>query len=209
MIKHLCTVKPSFSNNGAKQDLLMAFICLGLLIPAHTFAQSDENDSSNIEAIHVKKKEKAEPAYPKVVGYLSFILPIVTLQGGETTTNFSSATSIGFPTGVNVFYSRRFGFSYEFTPTIKTVNGNSKMSNLLFDPGPMFRFNHGFTIIPRLAFETSGRFGVTPVFNEVYLHTKEVNYFVAMSLPYRIGADNGVQQPGSIGLNLQFGFIFN
>jgi hypothetical protein len=214
MIRNLHAVKTTSPFHNTKQGILMAFICLGLLIPAHLFAQSsdsDENDSSNVETINnkVKKKETAEPTYPKVVGYLSFIIPIVTLQGSTSTTNFSSATSIGFPTGVNVLYSKKFGFSYEFTPTIKTVNGASKMSNLLFDPGPMFRFGHGFTIITRLAFETSGRYGVTPVFNEVYLRTKAVNYFVALSLPYRVGEDDGAQTPASIGLNLQIGFIFN
>jgi len=40
----------------------------------------------------------------------------------------------------------------------------------------MFRFDHGFTIITRLAFETSGRYGFTPVFNQIYARTKAVNY---------------------------------
>jgi hypothetical protein len=79
------------------------------------------------------------------------------------------------------------------------------MSNLLFDPGTMFRFQHGFTIITRLAFETSGRYGFTPVFNQVYARTKAVNYFVALSLPTRF-AD---AEPFSLGLNLQLGFTFN
>jgi hypothetical protein len=104
-----------------------------------------------------------------------------------------------------VLYSDHFGFSYEFTPTIKAPDGNSKMSNLLFDPGTMFRFDHGFTIITRAVFGTSGRYGFTPVFNQVYARTKAVNYFVALSLPNRFG-DN---EAYSIGLNLQIGFIFN
>jgi hypothetical protein len=79
------------------------------------------------------------------------------------------------------------------------------MSNLLFDPGTMFRFDHGFTFISRLAFETSGRYGFTPVFNQVYARTKYVNYFIAGSLPARFG--NGA--PASIGFNVQFGFTFN
>ena len=202
MDKHLCT----------KQGIIMALIIAGLLITGHSFAQTTDEEVANptgeTEGTHHKRK-LPEAVYPKVVGYLSFIIPTATLQDNKVTTNFSSATSIGFPTGVNVFYSSKFGFSYEITPTIKTTNGNSKMSNLLFDPGPMFRFKHGFTIIPRLAFETSGRYGVTPVFNEVYLRTKAVNYFVALSLPMRTGADNGVQASGSLGLNVQFGFIFN
>ena len=69
----------------------------------------------------------------------------------------------------------------------------------------MFRFDHGFTFISRLAFETEGRYGFTPVFNQVYLRTKDVNYFVALSLPARFGDS----EPASLGLNLQIGFTFN
>jgi hypothetical protein len=69
----------------------------------------------------------------------------------------------------------------------------------------MFRFNQGFTIITRLAFETSGRYGFMPVFNKVYLRTKAVNYFIAGSLPMRVGND----APFFIGANIQIGFIFN
>jgi hypothetical protein len=152
------------------------------------------------------QKVAAKPTYPKVVGYLSFILPLETLQSRNFTPNFDHhTTSIGFPIGVNVLYSDRFGFSYEFTPTVKASGGSSKMSNLLFDPGTMFRFDHGFTIITRAAFETSGRYGFTPVFNQIYARTKDVNYFVALSLPNRFGDSEAY----SIGLNLQIGFIFN
>jgi len=153
------------------------------------------------------QKQAGEKAisYPKPVGYVSFIVPVATANRDAVTRNFKDATSIGFPVGVNVLYRKRFGFSYEFTPTIKWAGGTSKMSNLLFDPGTMFRFDHGFTIITRLAFETSGRYGFTPVFNQVYARTKDVNYFIAFSLPARFGNS----QLPSLGLNVQFGFTFN
>ena len=152
------------------------------------------------------QKVSSKPKYPRVVGYLSFILPLETLQDGKLNGNFAHhITSIGFPVGVNVLYSDHFGFSYEFVPTIKASGGSSKTSNILFDPGTMFRFDHGFTIITRLAFETSGRYGFTPVFNQVYARTKAVNYFVALSLPNRFGNAD----PYSLGLNFQLGFTFN
>ena len=69
----------------------------------------------------------------------------------------------------------------------------------------MFRFEHGLTIISRLAFETQGRYGFTPVINQIYARTKDINYFVALSLPARFGND----LPASVGLNFQIGFIFN
>ena len=149
-------------------------------------------------------------AYPYVKGYLSFIIPVVTINKNETTPNFKETTTIGFPVGLNVYYSDKFAFSYEFTPSIVAQKpsgkpGASKTSNLLFDPGPMFRFKNNFNIIARLAFETAGRYGFTPVFNKVYLKTKAVNYFVALSLPARFGNN----APASIGANVQFGFTFN
>jgi hypothetical protein len=186
-------------NTHLSKKVVLSFMFISTLTAQKLYAQN----AAVAPATHTT-------TYPKMVGYLSFILPFITVEKGTPASyDFQSNTKIGFPTGVNVLYSSKFGFSYEFTPTIKTVNGHSSMSNLLFDPGPMFRFQYGFTFIPRLAFETSGRFGVTPVFNEVYLRTKAVNYFIAFSLPFRWGTDGGAQTPSSVGLSMQLGFIFN
>jgi hypothetical protein len=199
MKKHLSSSKKVFAKNLALQAVLAVIIVGALLSPRNSFAQNMQSGPSDTVKVLPKT------TYPKVVGYLSFILPIVTVSN-ITTTNFSHATgSIGFPVGINVLYSARFGFSYEFTPTIKVSGGTSKTSNLLFDPGTMFRFDHGFTLITRLAFETQGRYGFTPVFNQVYARTKDVNYFVALSLPARFGNSAAA----STGLNLQIGFTFN
>ena len=161
-------------------------------------------------AAPVSQNSTTSQPYPYVKGYLSFIIPVVTINKNETTPNFKETTTIGFPVGLNVYYSDKFAFSYEFTPSIVASKpsgkpGTSKTSNLLFDPGPMFRFKNNFTIIARLAFETAGRYGFTPVFNKVYLKTKAVNYFIAGSLPVRFGNS----APASVGVNVQFGFTFN
>jgi hypothetical protein len=63
----------------------------------------------------------------------------------ETVTEFEKATTIRFPFGLNIYYSDKFGFSFEITPSIQWVHPSngpaaSRTSNLLFDPGPMFRF---------------------------------------------------------------------
>ncbi|HLY68965.1 MAG TPA: hypothetical protein VKR53_04505 [Puia sp.] len=175
--------------------LKMLFFALAILCLAHasTLAQP---------------QPQPLPTYPKTVGYLSFILPLVTINKNTTTNDFSGGVNqfaIGFPVGVNVLYREHFGFSYEIIPTIQASPGMTKTSKILFDPGPMFRFSHGFTFVPRLAFETTGRYGFTPVFNEVYARTKVANYFVAMSLPARFGNN----ELPTIGLNLQLGLIFN
>jgi len=183
---------------------ILSVIILVALVSGRAFAQQAKTDSTKMNPT-AASSTLAPKTYPRAVGYLSFIVPVVTLDKNATTWNFNGTTKIGFPVGVNVLYSDRFGFSYEFTPTITATKASSKVSNLLFDPGTMFRFDHGFTIITRLAFETVGRYGFTPVFNQVYARTKYVNYFIAGSLPARFG--NGA--PASIGLNVQFGFTFN
>jgi len=153
---------------------------------------------------------RAGETYPRVKTYVSFIIPWVTINKNTTTYEFQNATTIGFPVGVNVYFRKRFGFSYEITPSVAWSQpagkaGTSKTSNLLIDPGPIFRLDHGFNIIPRLAFETQGRYGFTPVFNKVYCRTPDVDYWFSVSFPARFGNN----QPASIGASLQIGFTFN
>ena len=151
-----------------------------------------------------------QPTYPYTKAYLSFIIPWVTFNKHTTTTEFQSATTIGFPVGINVYYRKTFGFSFEITPTIQASKpsgekGTSKTSNLLIDPGVIFRLSHGWNVVPRLAFETQGRYGFTPVLNKVYARTKAVDYWFSVSTPVRFGNN----LPASIGGNLQIGFTFN
>jgi hypothetical protein len=207
MKKFLLSKKTNITCNHFSKRILLVAITACALIPQTLLAQKAQAVADTTKAREYGSPQLVvKPTYPKVVGYLSFILPIVTINNTSTTANFSKGTSnIGFPVGVNVLYSDKFGFSYEFTPNIEATGGTSKVNKILFDPGTMFRFDHGFTIITRLAFDTQGRYGFTPVFNQVYLRTKDVNYFVALSLPARFGNS----ETASIGLNLQIGFTFN
>jgi len=190
--------------SGIMRIIAASILFAVLLTPKSLLAQSTKPDTAKTATNTTPATVK--PGYPRAVGYLSFIFNTVTFTKDGATYNFShNSTSIGFPVGVNVLYSDKFGFSYEFTPTIKSTAASSKVSNLLFDPGIMFRFEHGFTFIPRLAFETSGRYGFTPVFNQIYARTKYVNYFIAGSLPTRFGNS----ETPSLGINIQLGFIFN
>ncbi len=131
------------------------------------------------------------------------VLATADIDGG-TTHNFNPAYTVGFPTGLNILKSDRIGFSFEITPFIRTENGTSRMSNILFHPGVMFRFPKRFTINQRLAFETNGRFGTTTVFSKVVKVYKNSTLFVATPIPLRAGNN----QPISIGLGLQVGIGF-
>lgn len=144
------------------------------------------------------------PAYPKVTGYFSILQPLSTLSKGKLTGNFGDVYVIGFPFGMNILKSDSFGISFEIAPAIRTEKNDPRVSSILFHPGAMFRFKHGFTFIGRVAFETSGRFGVTPVFNKVIKKGKDASLFVSLPFPVRFGNN----QPTSLGTGLQLGVAF-
>ncbi|MEA5259375.1 hypothetical protein VB264_16370 [Arcicella aquatica] len=157
-----------------------------------------------LRAIYPLKAQEIASEYPKVVGYMSIVHPMVTAYQNETVYNFNNDYTVGFPVGINILKSDRIGFSFEITPFVKVANGNSAVSNMLFHPGIILRYPKGFSINNRLAFETSGRFGYTAVFSKVIVRTKMNNFFVAMPLPLRFGNNKSA----SIGIGLQMGITF-
>lgn len=144
------------------------------------------------------------PLYPKITGYVGILNPIVTFNNEGTHTNFDGAYVGGLPTGINIWKSAKIGFTFEIVPFIRAAEGTSKMNNLLFHPGLLIALGHGFTLANRLAFETNGRYGVTPVLNKVIVKKKDHSYFIALPVPARFGNN----QPGSIGVAFQFGIAF-
>lgn len=150
------------------------------------------------------KAQTSKTDYPKVTGYISVVHPIITAYENETTYNFKNDYTVGFPVGVNILKSDKLGFSFEITPFIKSVNGNASVSNMLFHPGVILRFPKGFSINNRMAFETSGRFGYTAVFSKVIARTPMHNFFLAMPVPFRFGANKTF----SVGAGLQVGITF-
>lgn len=142
--------------------------------------------------------------YPRIAGYFSIANPVATFSKNGVTTNFSNVYTVFFPFGINVLKSDKFGVSFEVAPSIRTENNISRMNNILFHPGVMFRFKHGFTIIGRLAFETNSRFGVTPVLNKVVKKSKNCSYFISTPIPVRFGNN----QPTSVGTAVQVGVLF-
>ncbi len=144
------------------------------------------------------------PAYPKVTGFFAVVHPIGAFSSGSFHSGLSGVSNIGFPFGVNILKSERFGVSFEFVPYIRTENHVSKVNSVLFHPGAVFRFKHGFNLIGRLAFETNGRFGFTPVVNQVIIKGKDASMYVSVPFPVRFG--NGL--PTSAGAGLQVGVNF-
>ncbi|GAB4045809.1 hypothetical protein [Spirosoma litoris] len=144
------------------------------------------------------------PTYPRVVGYLGIVHPLLTIDESGSEFNFKDHYVVGFPIGLNLWKSKQIGFSVEVVPLIRAQDGTSRVANVLFHPGVLVNLGHDFTFAGRLAFETSGRYGVTPVLNKIVRHGQTFNYFVAIPLPVRFGND----RPISATVSFQFGIVF-
>lgn len=149
-------------------------------------------------------QQPTQATYPKITGYVGILHPIVTLGSDVPHYNFDGAYVGGMPTGINIWKSARIGFSMEFVPIIRASAGTSRMNNFLFHPGVLFGLGNGFTLATRAAFETSGRYGVTPVLNKVVLKGKSSSIFVAVPVAARFGNDH----PASLTPGFQFGIAF-
>jgi len=150
------------------------------------------------------QQDQSTPTYPRVVGFFAALVPIGTLSSGSFKGNFSNSTTIGFPFGLNLLTSDHLGYSMELVPFIVSQNGLDKMQYMLFHPGVMFRLNHGFTVIPRLAFQTDGRYGFTPVLSKIIVRKRNYQLFVSVSEPARFGNN----LPSSFTTTMQVGITF-
>jgi hypothetical protein len=149
-------------------------------------------------------QSQAQEIYPKMNGYVGIVHPIATFSSAGTDFNFDGHYVVGLPIGLNLWKSKKVGFSVEVVPYVRAENGTSKMSNLLIHPGILVSLGDGFTFAGRLAFETSGRYGVTPVLNKVIIKNKSSSFFAAVPVPFRFGND----KPFSTTVAFQFGLAF-
>jgi hypothetical protein len=146
----------------------------------------------------------AAPVYPRMVGYLGVLHPLVTWNEMGRETNFDRYYVVGFPIGLNLWKTKKLGFSLEVVPAIRAENGTSRVSNVLFHPGVLVNLGHDVTLASRLAFETSGRYGFTPVLSKIVRKGPTNSYFVALPLPVRFGNDHAA----SFTVGFQFGIVF-
>ena len=141
---------------------------------------------------------------PRIVVYQGVLHPLVTFSDHAPVYNFSTYYLVGFPVGVNIWKTARLGYSLEIVPFVRAEGGVSRVNNVLFHPGLLLGLGKGYTLASRLAFETSGRYGFTPVLNKTFRPPGPVGYFLAMPLPARFGNDRAA----SLTVGLQFGVTF-
>lgn len=146
----------------------------------------------------------SQTTYPKITGYFGILHPIATFSSEQTSVNFRDYYAVGFPTGINIWKSQKIGFSFEVVPNIRVQGNSDKVTNLLFHPGVLVALGNGYTFAGRAAFESSGRYGITPVLNKTVVKSDNCSYFVAVPLPVRFGNDH----PASFTVGFQFGIAF-
>jgi hypothetical protein len=142
--------------------------------------------------------------YPRMVLYQGVIHPLVTFSRDAPVVNFKTYYQVGFPVGVNIWKTAKLGYSLEIVPFIRAEAGVSRVNNVLFHPGVLLGLGKGFTLASRLAFETAGRYGFTPVLNKVVKRSENTSYFVALPIPVRFGND----RPANVTIGFQFGISF-
>lgn len=150
------------------------------------------------------KTTKKEAHFPEIKGYAGLVHPLYTWSSDGNQPNFRDYYLVGNPWGINIWKSKKVGVTFEFTPFVKTDSKTSKLSNFLFHPGILYRLGHDFTFVGRVAYETSGRFGVTPIINKVFWRGEDTNLFAAILLPTRFGNDHAA----SVTVAFQFGIGF-
>lgn len=147
----------------------------------------------------------APPAiFPRMAAYQGILHPLVTFDKDKVESNFKNYYVVGFPIGINLWKTKKLGFSVEMVPVIRAENGTSRVANVVFHPGVLINLGHDFTFAGRAAFETSGRYGVTPVFSKIVKKGATNSYFVAVPLPMRFGNNH----PASLTAGIQFGIVF-
>ena len=146
----------------------------------------------------------SQETYPKITGYFGVYHPIITTNSEQTNLNFRDYYAVGFPTGINIWKSSKIGFSFEIVPNIKVQGASDKVTNIVFHPGVLVALGNGYTFAGRMAFENSGRYGVTPVINKTVIKNANSSYFVAVPLPVRFGNDH----PATVTIGVQLGIAF-
>lgn len=153
---------------------------------------------------HKLSAQTNSTAYPRIAGHVGIVHPLISFSSTGTHSNFKESYTVGMPLGINIWKSSKIGFSLEIVPSVRAENGSSRVSNTLIHPGILFALGKGLTFAGRAAFETSGRYGFTPVLNKVLVKKKHHSYFAAIPLPVRFG--NSL--PISSTIAFQFGIGF-
>ena len=183
-------------------NTLSKFYILVLFFLINTIAYSQSAPSNTLKP--ETTSSSINHTSNEVKGYTALVVPVYTFSSDGNTLNGEDNFVIGNAWGINIWKTKRFGYSFELTPFLKIDSKDSKVSNVLFHPGILYKLGHEYTMIGRLAYETSGRYGFTPIINKVLKRTAYNTFYVAALLPVRFGNNHAA----SIGAGFQLGIGF-
>lgn len=150
------------------------------------------------------EEKKEEHHTPEIITFVGVLHPIATYTSPKSHYNFSDYYVVAFPVGINFWATHNRGFSFEIVPAIKTENGLSKTSNITFHPGFLGRINKNTTYSIRAGFETSGRYGITPIFTKILARHDGLSYFASTTFPIRTGNNLPISVAPGILLGIAF-----
>ncbi len=125
---------------------------------------------------------QADPP-PRVGGHVGVAFPIVTREGGRTTT-ISEDFIVGFPFGITIRNSTPFAFDFEFVPTIN--NSPTQDVTLTVHPGIVYSFRRNYAVGIRAAFDIGAdTYGFTPIVNRTFKIRGRTGFFIEADFPVR------------------------
>ncbi|MEO5602149.1 MAG: hypothetical protein ABIR06_14615 [Cyclobacteriaceae bacterium] len=80
----------------------------------------------------------------------------------------------------------------------------SKINKIVFHPGIVFKLKKGFSFTPRVAFESTGRYGLTQVLSKALIGTRPGAFGVSLVVAERFGNN----LPTSVSYGIGFGLSF-
>jgi len=154
-------------------------------------------------SFHLLLAQEEKPVTPplKVQGYVAIFHPI---DGYNTPQNFKDSYVVGFPIGVNFFRNEKVGFSFELFPFIQSDSVTSKVSKVVFHPGVVVKLKKGFSCAGRVAFESTGRYGLTQVLSKAIVKTKTGALGASLVIAERFGMDMPTSVSYGIGIGISF-----
>lgn len=152
----------------------------------------------------IAQEQIKEKSFPEIKGFVGIVHPIYTWSSEGDFVNFKNYYLFGMPCGINIWKNEKLGFSFEITPSIRSTTAESKVSNILFHPGILYRLGNGYTFAGRAAFDITGRYGVTPILSKILIKKTDWNLFVSILFPIRFGNN----QAPTISSGILFGIGF-
>ncbi|KFD38301.1 hypothetical protein AT05_10880 [Schleiferia thermophila str. Yellowstone] len=137
----------------------------------------------------------------RIGAYISCVTHLYETMGQKHA--FLPLQSFGVPVGINLWFDRDIAFSIEFVPDVG-VGGHILMDNFLFHPGFIRSLSDRANIALRLAFDTSGRIGLTPVLGYKLFSINQSS--VSLSIPFPMRFGNGLPASFATGVQLGWGF---